>query len=154
MLATLCAVMVAVSSAPPETAAQPVEIAVWAVQAVKTGSPEKRFDAASLPLRNVIEDLPYDTFRGVFSGSATVAPGTENRLALNDSYTLLVQCRSRESKDKAHIDISVELPPAQAGGACRKAIQSCMVLCTGKKVRIGGLKMKEGEMIIVLEMKG
>ena len=152
MLGTLCAVVLAVASAPPDASAQPAHFSVWAVQAVKTGAAEKQFDTAAQPVRKAIEDLPFDSFRGVFTGSATVAPGAETRLTLNDTFTLLIQCRTREGKNAAHVDITVELPPASPGGAPRKAVQSCMVLCTGKMVRIGGLKMNEGEMVVVLEM--
>ncbi len=152
MLGTLCAVLLAVSSAPADAASQPVHFDVWAVQAVKTGSGEKQFDSAAQPVRKAVEDLPYDTFRGVFTGSATVPPGADKRLTLNTTYTLLIQCRAREGKNAAHVDITVELPPESPGGAPRKAVQSCMVLCSGKMVRIGGLKMNEGEMVVVLEM--
>ena len=151
---TLCATLLALSSAPADVATQPVSLSVWAVQALKTGAAEKQFDNGAQAVCKAIEDLPYDTFRGVFTGSATVAPAAETRLTLNDTYTLLIQCRAREGKNAAHIDITVELPPASPGGPPRKAVQSCMVVCTGKMVRIGGLKMNEGEMVVVLEMTG
>ncbi len=154
MLGTLCAVMAALSSAPAEASAQPVHFSVWAIQAVKTGKADKQFDSAAQNVRKAIEDLPYDTFRGVFTGSAVVPPGAETRLSLNEAYTLVIQCRSRDSKDSAHVDLCVELPPAKPGEAPRKAIQTCINVCAGKKVRIGGLKMKEGEMVVVLEMTG
>jgi len=151
---TLCAALMALSSSPADTAEQPATFSVWAVQALKTGSAEKNFDSGAQAVRKAVEDLPFDTFRSVFSGLASMVPGTEKRLILNDTYTLLLQCRSREGKNAAHLDITVELPPAQAGGPPRKAVQSCMVVCKGKMVRIGGLKMNEGEMIVVLEMTG
>jgi hypothetical protein len=152
MLGTLCAVLLTLTSAPADAAAQPVGMNVWAVQALKTGSTEKQFDSGAQAVRKAVEDLPFDTFRGLFNGSTSAAPGAETRLRLNDTYTLLIQCRSRDGKNAAHIDITVELPPASPGDAPRKAVQSCMIICTGKMVRIGGLKMNEGEMVVVLEM--
>jgi hypothetical protein len=122
------------------------------VQALKTGSAEKQFDGGAQAVRKAVEDLPYDTFRTVYSGTAAVAPGAESRITLNDTYALLLQCRSRDGKDTAHLDITVEIPPGSPGGPPRKAVQSCMVVCAGKRVRIGGLKMTEGEMVVVLEM--
>ena len=152
MLGTLCAALLTLSAAPDDASAWPVNISVWAVQALKTGRAEKQYDNGALPVRKAVEDLPFDTFRGIFSGGVTMPAGKEARLKLNDNYTLLIQCQSRDSKNTAHVDITVELPPASAGGPPRKAVQSCMVLCTGKMVRIGGLKMNEGEMVVVLEM--
>ena len=152
MLGTLCAVVMALSSAPDDAAVKPVLLSIWAVQALKTGNGQKEFDSGAQTVRKAIEDLPYDTFRSLFAGGATVAPGAETRLPLNDRYTLLLQCRAREGKNAAHIDFTVELPPPSPGGAPRKAVQSCMIVCTGKMVRIGGLKMNEGEMVVVLEM--
>lgn len=152
MLGTLCAVLLALSSAPADASAQPVGLSFWAVQALKTGSTEKQFENGAQAVRKAIEDLPFDTFRGVFAGSADITLGADTRLPLNDTYTLLIQCRAREGNNAAHIDITVEIPPASPGGPPRKAVQSCMVVCIGKMVRIGGLKMKEGEMVVVLEM--
>ncbi len=152
MVGTLCAALMALSAAPADAATQPVAISLWAVQALKTAGTEKHFDNGAQAVRNAVEDLPFDTFHGVFTGGAAVAPGGETRLALNDNYTLLLQCQTREGKDEAHVDITVEIPPASPGGPARKAVQSCMVLRTGKMVRIGGLTMKEGEMVVVLEM--
>jgi hypothetical protein len=155
MLGTLCALVAALSTtAPNDVSTQPVQFSVWAVQALKTGSAEKHFDSAAQSVRKTIADLPYDTFRGLFTGSASVAPGAETRLKLNETYTLLIQCRTRDGKDGAHVDLTVELTPTQATEAPRKAVQTCIIVSAGKKVRIGGLKMKEGEMVVVLEMTG
>jgi hypothetical protein len=143
----------ALSSAPADDATKwPVTISVWAVQALKTGSTEKHYESGAQAVRKAVDDLPFDTFRGVFSGGVTMPPGKEARLMLNDAYSLLLQCPAREGKDAIHLDVTVELAPTGPGEPPRKAVQSCMIVYAGKMVRIGGLKMNEGEMVVVLEM--
>lgn len=152
MLGTLCAALMALSSAPDDASKWPVTISVWAVQALQTGGKEKQFDSGAQAVRKAVEDLPFDTFRGIFSGGVTMPTGKEARLTLNDTYSLLLQCPSREGEDAVHLDVAVELAPTAPGEPPRKAVQSCMVVRTEKMVRIGGLKMNEGEMIVVLKM--
>ena len=154
MLGAICFFVASVSSVPPNGGAEPVQFSVWAVQGLKTGQTPKQFDAAAEPVRRAVEDLPYDVFRGIYSGGTAVAPKTASRLELNASYTLVITCQERKGNNAAHIDIAVELLSTQAGAPPRQALQTSMTVCTGRKVRLGGLKMAEGDLVIVLEMTG
>ena len=154
MLGALCVFVAAMTAAPPEPGGEVVCFSVWGVQVIKTGQTPKQFDAAAAPVRRAVEDLPYDVFRGIYTGETKVRPGAEARLAVNSAYTLVITCQERRGQNAAHIDIAVELVATPSDAPARRALQTSMTVCTGRKVRLGGLKLDEGDLVIVLEMTG
>jgi hypothetical protein len=146
----VCLVLASAAFAAGADATRPVDLSLWATQATQEQRPEKYFDAGLEPIRTAVNDLPFDTYKKVKVSRQAAPCGEESRLAIDERYTLFVKPVSREADGRIRLEIRIEMAPKEPGGKPVKALDTRMMLAPGEKVKFGGLKLAQGELVVVV----
>lgn len=128
-----------------------VTLHYWAVEATSEGREVPHFDAQALPIRTLLEDLSFDTYRTLSEKEETAAEGKKKSAPLAGRYSMdLLYCGLDET-GRARVIVTVMLAPREPGGLPRKVVETTLLLAPGGKARVCGLRCETGgEMIIVL----
>lgn len=127
-----------------------VSFSLWAVQASSEGREEKRFDAELAPVRGFLSDLPFDTYRALETTRLHIPYGNESHTYLTGKYKLIVRPISKQDDGRIRVNVCVEIPPKDPKKTPVKAINTRLLLARDQKVKLGGLQLEEGELVIVL----
>ena len=131
--------------------ANAVEVTFWSVQAEATGATQKAFGAGLEPVRPALEDLPHDAFTLLKKGGMGVEPGKPAQASVADKYELRVE--TFEDDDPQRIRLRVIVEYSAAGAAPVKALDTRVVLAPGKQVRMGGMKLDKGDLVLVISAR-
>ena len=130
-----------------------VVVSFWAVQATHEGQNPKHFDPGLEAIQGAVADLPFDTYRKVQAAEKKLAFGSENRLALDARYTLVLKPIAKEPDGRIRMDIRVEMAPQNPQDKPVTALSTRMALSPGKQTKLGGFKLDRGELVIVLSAR-
>ncbi len=127
-----------------------VSLSMWAIQASSEGRETKFFDAAVAPIRGSLSDLPFDTYRTLETRRLHIPYGNESQTYLTDNYKLIVRPISKEEDGRIRLNLCVEIPPKDPRRTPVKAIDTRLLLAPNQKIKVGGLQLEQGELVIVL----
>ena len=138
------------SAAANDAVSGTMAIEYWAIEAHETGEEEKRFAAGLGPVMESLSDLPFDRYELVNQGrmDAPFSQRTERTIA--DRYILFVEPQLRENEERTRVRVCIEMRRADDPARIVKAVDSRLVMARGKPVRLGGLKLNDGDLILVL----
>jgi len=146
--------LLTLTGAAEESRPRPVIFSMWAVQATREGRAEKHFDRGIEAVRAAVADLGYDTYRKVKTVRQSAAFKKDTRIRIDAHYTLVMTPLENEGEGRVQIDLRVEMDPKRMGGKPVKALATRLVMNRGKMVKLGGLKLKKGELVVVLKYEG
>jgi hypothetical protein len=111
----------------------------------------KRFGPGLENVQRALEGLSYKTFRRIDGFERSAKYQSESAIRLNDRYTLFVRPMSKDDQDRVRMNVRIEMAPRKRGDAPIDVVSDTSVaLVPGKQVNLGGLKLDEGELIVVL----
>lgn len=159
MMATALMVCLAAWGAPGErvAAGDAVAVAMVAIQATNENGDEagsqrkmKSYDRAlTASTREALErrKLPFDTFRHLGTEKSSAAYGQEAKLRINDRYTLFVSPSAKSPDGRIQTKIRIE---TQDGESSKNAVTTIVKAVPGDPLILAGLKLDEGELVVVL----
>lgn len=147
---SLILIAVSLAAAPPPP---PAQLAVWAVQATVESRDDLKFGAGLDEIRGELSGLQFNTFKLLTAGRFAAPFGQETRTALHPRYSLVATPVSREEDGRIRIDLRVEMPPRAPGGKPVVAVQTRVMMAPGTRVKLGGLRLEEGDLVVVLETR-
>jgi hypothetical protein len=161
------AVLQADSQKPPTrtASADRVTISCVAVQATHEGREERLVDRAIQEIEDVVVDKDsrrYDTYRFLWRGNATVAYEEEASLRISERYTLFVTPLSQDRQGRIRVAVRVEEQPDPRARRGRDAdekpkpvvaVRATSMLVPGNHLKLDGLNLDEGKMIIALTVR-
>ena len=172
--AVLATVMVLVPLAAEEAqeAPHPVSVMLVAVRATHQGHEERQFDKSIASIRETVEDLKqFDDFRKL-RAVKTIAPyGEETEIPLDKEYVLFLKPLERASHDRIRCNIQVKMRLEEKNGESNKqdveaedeeteekpkfkeVLRCTLLALSGKPFKVGGLKLEEGQLVLVLTLK-
>lgn len=155
-LLALTMTVVSLVAAPDEQRARPVSVRVVAVQALTTGRRVKKFDPGLEEVRSVLARSNHDTFKKVKTTTVTAPYGKESRVPIDAKYTLYVTPLSKESGGRIKVRVRVTVPPKdrRRGAKPINALTTTIIAAPGRKIKLQGLPLDEGELILVLSIRG
>lgn len=118
---------------------------------------EKHFSAdLDEPTCNALKELPYTSFRKIAGASAKTDFEKEARLEIDNTYTLCVAPLSKDAKGliRAKAWIEERREDADAKEPVRKALVTTVKAVSGDKIILGGLRLKNGLLVVALTLKG
>jgi len=134
--------------------APPIALDYWAVQAVQTNAEEQSFDAELRPIVGHLQDLPHSRFHHVTHGSMVAAFGERTDARLHERYLLFVEPQSWESEGRARIRICLEMRSERDPEKLVKAVDSRVVIAPDNPIRLGGLKLDGGDLVVLIKTAG
>ena len=144
LLAAPCALA---QDAPSES----VTISVVAVQATTEGNRPKHFDRSIAHCKKSLVNLSYDTFREVKIVSKAIPLGKKTRVPINDRYTLHLSPIQRQPDGRMRFKAIIAMKK-KPDGKTVNALETTLSLPPGKPSNLGGMKLKKGDLVIVLSV--
>lgn len=130
------------------TSPAPVSVEYWSVQAVDEDGGPKHYGLGLSELRPMLEDLPHDSFTLLGSGELTAGYGAQASADLTPEYRLVVEPVEQDDFGRVRMELSITY--TAPGAAPVKAIDTRVLLSQDRKIRIGGMKLDRGELVLVL----
>lgn len=142
-----------------------VTVSCVAVQATREGREERFVDRAIRDLEKVVADKDtrrYDTYRFLWRGNATIAYEEEAVLRISERYTLFITPLSRDRQGRIRVAVKVEEQPERKERGEDEdgekpepvvAVRATSMLVPGNHLKLDGLNLDEGKMIIVVEVR-
>jgi len=134
-------------------------INVLAVHAFSQGRGEKVYDRELEQYKDALDGLDYDTYHHLSSKMLQAKMGEEAVYEINSRYKLCVEPLSRESSGQTRLNVRVEMTPKEAQGRAgweRKpvnVIKTTLLISPDKKLKLRGLKLDRGELVVVLMLR-
>jgi hypothetical protein len=153
------------SSVTRVAAAGKVTVSCVAVKATHEGRDERYIDRDIRALEEVVvekDSRRYDTYRFLWRGNATMAYEEESSLRISERYTLYVTPLSQDRQGRIRVAVRVEEQPDPKARRSRNdeeapkpvvAVRATSLLVPGNHLKLDGLNLDEGKMIIVLTVR-
>ena len=154
-----CAIVIVTAQTPhlvaPGTveAATRAKIRVVAVDARIENRAEKHFDRGLDSVKPALRGLDYDTFYLLKSGEVDCEFDKRSEIRINADYTLHVTPLEKTADGRARLRCQITMPPKTPGGEPVSALNTTLLIAPGKHLNLGGLKLKDGDLIVVLSMR-
>ena len=135
---------------------KPVDFSFVAVKGSKTStSGQKVFGKGLESVRRDIANLNYSNFQKLSAYSATINFGEPTKVPIDESYTLVVEPTAVDKQGRIRLNTQVMMKKKTKDGVkLVKALDTVLVMAPGKRLNLGGLKLKNGgDLIIVLSVK-
>ena len=129
----------------------PPLVSIWAVQATDESREEPHFDRGLEDIRSTVSSLRYDTYRNIKFTRERMAIDSETRLRINDRYTLYITPLAYENNGQVRLQLRMEMQPRDRDKDPVVVLQSRQLLAPNRKMIIGGPRLEEGDLVIVLE---
>lgn len=130
----------------------PVEITVVSVQASNKGTPHKTFSKGLEKVKSAIASLSYDTFEKIGSSNAVILFGEKTTFYINQRYSLVVEPTSIDDQGRIRLKTQI-LMQSKKDSDPVKALDTVLVMAPGKHLNLGGLKLTDGDLIVVMKVK-
>ncbi len=143
---------IAVALLTSPAAAKPVDVAYWSVRAIEEDGAAKQYGPGLDALKPILADLPHERFELLGRGNLSAAFGAEASVRLAPEYKLKIEPRDEEAQGRIRIRVVVEYEK-HSGQSAVNAIDTRVVLTPDKKVRLGGMKLDQGELVLVLSAR-
>ncbi len=138
----------ALTASAQEVPSSPANVSMVAVQAVNDG--KNHFDPTLNSVKRALSDLNFDSFRRIRSTNTRAAYGAETRFTINDRYTLYMTPVSKGADGRVRAKARITLAPRSGGGKPINAVDSTVTIAPGTYVKIRGLRLDEGELVVLL----
>lgn len=148
--AGLILLLAALAAAQDTGAPATVTVSMVAVQATNEGRSEKYFGPGLEEVYRAVIGLDYDTFHRVKSGEAPAPFDQETQFFINDRYTLYVTPLEKGSDGRIRIRTRIAMATRDGTGQPVNALDTTLVMVPGRHLNLGGLRLDEGELIVVL----
>jgi hypothetical protein len=132
----------------------PVRLSVTAVRATLEHRPARYFDPGLESIRNAVADLEFDTYRTITVETVSAPYKRETTLPLTPRYTLSITPLSREPRGDVRLNVSILMASRQEGGRPINALATTVVTGPGKPFKLRGLRLDQGELVVVLAFQG
>jgi hypothetical protein len=139
--------------APLQIWAGSAEFKIWAMEAHTEGRATPHFDAGLEPAREAVKSLKFDTYLKLKTDEHTFKDAKEYRTEIDDLYSLTASAPAVEKDGRFRMKIKITMDSKTSPGTEIEALDTELLLSPGKKVVVRGLKLGEGEeMVIVLSL--
>ncbi len=138
-------------AADENAAAQTVNVAMVAVEGRREGKSTQSFGPGLDEVRKALTGLAFDTFTKVQSAEVPCHYGEEQRILVNERYTLYVTPVSK--LDDGRVRIRARITRLSRDGTTVDALDTTLQLVPGAHLNLGGLKLEQGELILVMSVK-
>ena len=139
---------------PPAQSRDAVRVDVVAVHAFSENRGARVFDKDLLELKETLSDLQYDTFRRLSATTLRAAVNEEATYEINSRYKLCVKPLSRETSGQVRLNVRVEMKTNAPGAKPVNAVATTFLISPDKKLKLRGLKLDNGELVVVLMLRG
>lgn len=128
-----------------------VEFSYWAAQATQENREKPHFDADLNPIRKVVSDLPFDTYRSVRVGKSSLTPEKDQEIKLDGQYALHVTSGSKSENGRIRLDLRIAEKLSDKKE--KTAVESSLNMQPDKMVKVRGLRLKAGgELVLVMQV--
>ena len=103
-------------------------------------------------VKSAIASLSYDTFEKLGSSEATIPFGEKSTFFINQKYSLVVEPTAVDDQGRIRLKTQVMMK-MKKGDETVKALDTMLVMAPGKHLNIGGLKLDDGDLIVVLSVR-
>jgi hypothetical protein len=131
----------------------PVQVSLVSVCAKNEGRSHKYFEEGLAKVKQAVAPLSFDTFTKVSSAEATIPFGEKTTFFINGTYSLIIEPTSIDSNGRIRLHTQVMMKSTTKDEKKVKAMDTVLVMAPGKQLNLGGLKLADGELIIVLSVK-
>lgn len=149
-LPSLVVVIAALTTGQIEDRETVVEVSMVAVRATNEGRRATYFGPGLEGVKPALGPLHYDTYRQLRSGTVDVPLRKEQTFYINATYTLLITPLEIDERGRIQIKARITMPPENEDGTPRTALSTTFHISPGKQFNLGGLKLDDGDLIIVL----
>lgn len=162
---TLLVLAVLLSAQGDKPLTAPVDVTVTAIRATLVEratddkQPQKDYGPGLEQVRPALRDLDFNTFRLVKNAQSSVKPGEETKFAINDRYSLYLTPIGRDTEDRIRVSVQIkEKVKKKVDGkekvVLRQALSTTCAVVAGKPLRLGGLKLDEGQLVVIVVVRG
>ena len=130
--------------------AEPLQVSVVAVQAKNEGRGAKHFGDGLAKVRPAIKGLDYDSFYKLRSADVPIPYGEEAKIFIDDRYALYITPLSVTEEGRIRIRARIMM---KSKDKSVKALDTKLTMTPGSSANLGGLRLKSGELIIVLSVR-
>jgi hypothetical protein len=121
---------------------------------------KRHFDPELKGIEQAVADLPYDTYRKVNVITEKVKMNEDAEFVIDPTYTLHVTPVEKDDQNRVKLDLRIDEKVEEEDPAThekkvvvQKALAMTGFIVPGKTLRLGGLKLKEGRLVIVLTVE-
>lgn len=148
-LITAIAVYVAAHDTKP---APPVSVRMVAVHAATTGKKPPQFGPGTEEVRAALADLPFDTFTLVKAATQNAPYGSETVIAIDSTYTFHIAPLEKDAAGRFKVHVRVAMTKKSSGRNV-SAVSSTVVIAPNTKLKLLGMPMEKGELVVVISLK-
>jgi len=142
----------------------PVEVTMTAARATIEKQPadeknaRKDFGPGLEHIRAALDDLDFNTFRLVKSSKNIVKPGEEAHFPINGRYSLYFTAVGRDAEERIRVSVQIKekvkkTVDGQEQVVLREALSTTCAVVAGKPLRLGGLKLDEGQLVVIVVVR-
>lgn len=153
LLAGFVILLTALAASPGDQPKSTVTVSMVAVQATNEGRKEKFFGPGLEEVYKAVIGLDYDTFHRVKATEVRAPYNRETKLFINDRYTLYVKPVEQGEDGRIRLQTRITIAPKKGIGDPINALNTTLAIAPGKHLNLGGLRLAEGELIVVLSVK-
>lgn len=119
---------------------------------VPTNQSRKRFGRGLEEVERALAGLSkYNAFDKISAHEQEVRFGSETSVRVHDRYTLFLKPKSKDDRGRVQMNVRIEMSPRKQGEDPVNVVANTTVaMVPGKQVNLGGLRLDEGELVIVL----
>lgn len=139
-------------AADEKAAAQTVNVAMVAVEARREGKSTQSFGPGLEGVRKALTGLAFDTFSRVQSAELPCRYGEEQRIIINQKYTLYITPVSQMDDGRVRLRARIT-QVSRDGSQTVNALDTTLQIKPGTHLNLGGLKLDQGELILVMSVK-
>jgi hypothetical protein len=130
----------------------PASIFVTIVRATHEGG-AKTFGPGLDKAREALEDLSFDHYSLIKESSFSIPLGQKQSVELDDYCSLIISPLKREQNGQVRIQTSVRVPGKDESPPELSAVSTTVSIGPGKQFKLRGLKLDQGEMVVVITLK-
>ena len=130
-----------------------VDVSLVSVCGKNEGRAQKHYGAGLSTVKRAVAGLDYDTFTKVSSSEARIPFGERTTFFIDSTYSLVVEPLSIDNAGRVRLRTQVMMKSKKNPKESVKALDTVLVMAPGKQLNLGGLKLNDGELVIVLSVK-
>lgn len=130
----------------------PVKVSLVSVCAKNDGRAQKVFGEGLSKVKRAIATLDFDTFTKISSSEATIPFGKKTTFFIDTDYSLVVEPTSIDDAGRIRIRTKV-MKKSRDGKKDKVTLDTVLVMAPGKQLNLGGQKLADGVLIVVLSVK-
>ncbi|HOV75626.1 MAG TPA: hypothetical protein PK967_16830 [Candidatus Hydrogenedentes bacterium] len=151
-LLVLCAL--GAPPAMPSTGPPPVRVDVVAIHALDEPRSGKQYEGGLESVKAALEDLPYNTYRRLDAANIQAPFNEDTIVPLTDRHRLYLRPLSKEPHDQVRLNVRLHMTrKPETGGVSVNAINTTVIAGAGRQVKLRGVKLDQGELIVVITIR-